>query len=134
MSSKELMPFGEWCKKVAIESAKASYQIGEGLLILALVLISPAIYACGVIYFRALEGRSNCLVWAVSQRLKHAWRCRRWSSARVICVRNARGRRHWQVLVPDTGNVYEWYAKGASKRSRLANLWYRGELKKVGKL
>lgn len=123
MSNHELQPFGMYCKSVLIESGKSAYQIVEGLLILALAVISPAIYLGGMIYFGALEGRSNCLVWAVWCKVRNRKR-------RIVCVRNVRGRRHWQVIGVD-GSRWEWYAKGASQRSRLANLWYRGESRKV---
>lgn len=125
MSNHELAPFGQWCASVLKESGKALYQIAEGVVILALALISPAIYLVGLIYFRLLEGRSNCLVWALWAKLRNRKR-------RIVCVRNVRGRRHWQVIGVD-GSRWEWYAKGASQRSRLANLWYRGEAKKVSK-
>lgn len=123
MSKHELVPFREWCASVVKESGKAAYQIAEGVIILALALISPAIYVVGLVYFGALEGCSNCLVWALWAKLRNRKR-------RIVCVRNARGRRHWQVIGVD-GSRWEWYAKGASQRSYLANLWYRGEAKRV---
>lgn len=126
MSKHELEPFSTWCASVAKEAGKATYQVAEGVLVLAACAISPLIYVLGAFYFLCIEGRSNCLVWAVGQKLRH------WRITQIIWVKNSRGRSHWQLLVRPNGHVYEWYAKGASQRSRLANLWYRGEMKKVG--
>lgn len=132
MSNHELMPFSDWCKQVAKAALQAVCDLVGALATLAACAISPLIYVLVAFYFLCIEGRSNCLVWAVVQRLKYASSRRRWSAAQIICERNVRGRLHWMVWIPETGNIYEWYAKGASQRSRLANLWYRGEMKKVG--
>lgn len=124
MSNHEMIPFGEWCANVAGESVKAALKVAEGLAALAAAAISPLIYLGGLVYFKALEGRSNCLVWAVWAKVRNRRR-------KIVCVRNSRGRRHWQVIGVD-GSRWEWYAKGASQRSRFKNIWYRGEARKVG--
>ena len=126
MSNHELIPFSDWCKQVAKAAFQAVCELVTSLATLAACAISPLIYVLGAFYFLCVEGRSNCLVWAVGQKLRH------WRITQIIWVKNSRGRSHWQLLVRPNGHVYEWYAKGASQRSRLANLWYRGEMKKVG--
>lgn len=125
MSDYELMSVDDFYKKVLGEAGRALYQVIEGLIILFLVAISPAIYLGAIVYFSLFAGRSNCLVWALWAKLRNR-------SRRIVCIRNVRGRRHWQVIGVD-GSRWEWYAKGASQRSRWANLWYRGEAKKVSK-
>lgn len=125
MNDMELIPFKEWLRNLGKVFFEALHGIGEGVLLLlcALFVAAPA-YAVAYLYVWLLQGRSNCLVWAL-------WaKARNWKR-KVVCVRNSRGRRHWQVIGVD-GSRWEWYAKGASQRSRLANLWYRGEAKKVG--
>lgn len=126
MSNHELMPFSDWCKQVVKAALQAVFELVQALAVLAACAISPLIYVLGAFYFLCIEGRSNCLVWAAVKKLRN------WRITQIIRVKNSRGRTHWQLLVRPTGNVYEWYAKGASQRSRLANLWYRGEMKKVG--
>lgn len=123
MSRYELTPFSEWCKSWVVESLGALRRIVEGLILIILAAMSPAIYLGAMIYFGLLQGRSNCLVWAVWCKIRNRKR-------RIVCVRNVRGLRHWQVIGAD-GSRWEWYAKGSSQRSRLANLWYRGEARKV---
>lgn len=127
MSNNELMPFGEYMASTLKLGVKAFFGLVESVTVLCLVAAAPLVYPVTALYFLCIKGRSNCLVWAVWMRLKNR------KTVRIRCVRNVRGRRHWQVVVSATGHVYEWYAKGAAQRSRLANLWYRGEVKKVGK-
>lgn len=106
--------------------------IGEDLKTLGLSVVGIVSALLGIpllpvalAYFLFIRGHSNCLLWAVSQKLK-AWRV-----VDIIRVKNSRGRSHWQIKVRRTGDIYEFYAKGASQRSRLANLWYAGEVKRV---
>lgn len=88
------------------------------------ILAIPAL-PFALVYFKHIEEHSNCLLWAVEQKI------RTWRVVDIIRTKNSRGRSHWQIKVRQTGDVYEWYAKGASKRSHLQNLWYKGEIKLV---
>lgn len=99
---------------------------GAKLLVsaLSMLLIAP-LSPLALVYWLFIDRHSNCLLWAVGQKLKS------WRVVDIIRVKNSRGRTHWQVKVRQTGDVYEWYAKGASQRGRLANLWYAGEIKLV---
>ena len=66
---------------------------------------------------------SNCYI--------EAWRAKRRNPAVIIrAVRNKAGRKHWQWI--EDGQVYEFYGKGASQRSYLGNLLYRGKNIAVG--
>lgn len=91
---------------------------------LAMLLVVP-LTPLTLVYWLFLARHNNCLLWAVGQKLKS------WRVVDIIRVKSALGRSHWQVRVRQTGDVYEWYAKGASQRGRLANLWYAGEIKLV---
>lgn len=117
-----------------VDSIKSdAWDVAVGIIGVVTAIVCIVLLPAALVYFKFLKGHSNCLLWAVEQRVKYAWRRRKWAAVRIIAVKNSRGRLHFQVRVADTGNVYEWYAKGASSRSRLENLWYKGEMKKVNK-
>lgn len=125
MSNNELVPFREYMKNTMGLGVTAFFGLVESVTVLCLVALAPIAYPLTALYLLGVQGRSNCLVWAVWCKVRNRKR-------RIVCVRNARGRRHWQVVGVD-GSRWEWYAKGASQRSRLANLWHRGEARKVSK-
>lgn len=70
--------------------------------------------------------RCNCLVWALLMKARWGKLCQ------VQRVLNRNGRYHWRVMF-DCGDVYEWYARGASSRHWLRNIWYKGAAKRVRK-
>lgn len=107
--------------------------VGEDLKTLALSVVGIVAALLAIpslpfapVYFLFVQGHSNCLFWAVGQKLK-AWRV-----VDIIRVKNSRGRSHWQIKVRQTGAIYEFYSKGAAQRSRVRNLWYKGHMRLVG--
>lgn len=67
---------------------------------------------------------SNCLLAALWEWSKSPTR------VKVMRVKNRRGRIHF-VWTKD-GSTYEWWAKGRTAKSYISNLWYKGEVKRVG--
>ncbi|WP_288936995.1 hypothetical protein [uncultured Sphingomonas sp.] len=107
--------------------------IGEDLktLVMSVAGIVAALLAIpslpfALVYFLFIQGHSNCLFWAVGEKL------RSWRVVDIIRVKNSRGRSHWQIKVRQTGAIYEFYSKGAAQRSRVRNLWYKGHMRLVG--
>lgn len=66
---------------------------------------------------------SNCLIAALL-----AW-ARSPLSVRLVVRRNRCGR--WHVLWRVAGRLFEFYGRGASQRTYLQNLLYRGEVREV---
>lgn len=100
--------------------------LGVSLVGIVAALLAILLLPFTLLYFLFIHGHSNCLFWAVGQKLK-AWRV-----VDIIRVKNSRGRSHWQIKVRQTGAIYEFYSKGSSQRSRLRNLWYKGHMRLVG--
>lgn len=67
---------------------------------------------------------SNCLIAALL-----AWARSPRGSVRLVVRRNRCGR--WHVLWRDGERLFEFYGRGASQRTYLQNLLYRGEVREV---
>lgn len=66
---------------------------------------------------------SNCLCSAIAAWLRDPL------AVRLIVRRNRCGR--WHVLWRRRGKIFEFYGRGASSRTYLQNLLYRGEVRQV---